>query len=74
MNTCSICHGELTTTTITYTQWFKGELIAVENVPASVCHHCGEEYFSPEIVDKLQKVVEFHHTSRTMRVPVFQFA
>lgn len=69
---CSACHSETTSKNITYTQWYQGELIAVENVPAEVCQNCGEEYFSPEIVDKIQRVIELHRSSKTIQEPVFQ--
>ena len=72
MNKCSVCHNQIVSKNITYTQWYKGELIVVENVPAEVCQNCGEEYFSPATVDKIQKVIELHHTSKTIKVPVFQ--
>ena len=72
MNTCSVCHGKTTQKYITYTQWYRGELVAVENVPAEVCENCNEEYFSPETVDKLQIAIERHRSYKTMQVPVFQ--
>ena len=71
---CSACHSETISKNITYTQWYQGELIAVENVPADVCQNCGEEYFSPDIVDKIQKVIKLHRSSRTIQVPVFQLS
>lgn len=74
MNKCSVCHSEIHSKKITYTQWYKGELIAIENVPANVCANCGEEYFSPKTVDKIQKVIESHHAKKTIKVPVFQLA
>jgi YgiT-type zinc finger domain-containing protein len=72
LNKCSVCHSKTIPKNITYTQWHKGELIAVENVPAEVCQNCGEEYFSPDIVGKIQKVIELHSSSKTIKVPVFQ--
>jgi len=74
MNKCSVCHSETLSKKITYTQWYKGELIVIENVPANVCANCGEEYFSPKTVDKIQKVIESHHTKKTIKVPVFQLS
>ncbi|HCG77113.1 MAG: YgiT-type zinc finger domain-containing protein [bacterium (Candidatus Ratteibacteria) CG_4_10_14_3_um_filter_41_18] len=74
MNRCSVCHGETTSKTITYTQWYEGKLIAVQNVPAEVCPTCGEEYFSPEVTDKIQKVIELHNSIATLEVPVYQLA
>jgi len=72
MNKCSVCHSGISPKNITYTQWYQGELIAVEDVPAKVCPNCGEEYFSPDIVDRIQKVIEEHHSSKTLKVSVFQ--
>jgi len=72
MNKCSVCHSNTFLKNIRYTQWYQDELIMVENVPAEVCQNCGEEYFSPNTVDKIQKVIEQHHASKTIKVPVFQ--
>ena len=74
MNKCSVCHSKTLSKTITYTQWYKGKLIAVENVPAEVCPNCGEEYFSPDVADKVQGVIESHNISREMSVPVYHLA
>ena len=74
MNKCSVCHSETISKTIIYTQWYNGELIAVENVPADVCQNCGEEYFSPNVADKIQEVIELHNVSRTLEVPVYQLS
>lgn len=74
MSKCSVCHSETTHKNITYIQWYKKKLIAIENVPADVCPKCSEEYFLPETVDKIQKVIELHHSSRTISVPVFELS
>ena len=74
MNNCSVCHSITLHKNITYTQWYKDGLVAVENVPADVCPNCGEEYFSPDVVDKIQKAIEINHSSRTLAVPVYELA
>ena len=74
MNKCSVCHSGTILKTITYTQWYDDKLIAVENVPAEVCPICGEEYFSPDVSNKVQKVIESQITSKTLKVPVYQLA
>lgn len=74
MNKCSVCRTKTLSKTITYTQWYKGKLIAVENVPAEVCSNCGEEYFSPDVADKVQNVIESHNILRKMSVPVYHLA
>ena len=74
MNKCSVCHSKTISKDITYTQWYKDKLIAVENVPAEVCSTCGEEYFSPDVADNVQKAIESHSISRTLKVPVYQLS
>ena len=74
MNKCSVCHSKTSNKLITYTQWHQEKLIAVENVVAEVCDNCGEEYFSPDTVEKIQNVINNNKITRTMNVPVFQLA
>jgi YgiT-type zinc finger domain-containing protein len=60
---------------VTYTLELNGKLIVVENVPARVNLETGEQLFSPETVERLQKMVwEQKKPSRVMQVPVFEFA
>ena len=74
MGKCSICHHQTEARKIIYTQWYKGKLIAVENVMAEICPNCGEEYFSPEVADEVQKVIESQHPTKTLTVPVFHLS
>jgi YgiT-type zinc finger domain-containing protein len=60
---------------VTYTLEVNGKLVVVENVPARVNLETGEQLFSPETVERLQKMVwEQKKPSRVMQVPVFEFA
>ena len=60
---------------VNYTLELDGEFIVVENVPARVCVQTGEKLFSPETVERLQKIVlEKKKPSRLIQTPVFQFA
>ena len=74
MNKCSVCHGETVSKNITYTQWYKGKLVVIENVPAEVCPICGEEYFSSEVAGRIQEAIRSHGASKTIEVPVYQLA
>lgn len=48
------------------------ELFIVEHVPATVCVHCGERVFTPEITRRLQSLAKQRSDpSRTLTVPVF---
>ena len=54
---CSNCKGTLEEQLTTYTQWYEERLVVIENVPAWVCEQCGETYFDPEIVDRVQQLI-----------------
>jgi YgiT-type zinc finger domain-containing protein len=60
---------------VTYTLEVGGKIIIVENVPARVCVETGEQFFSPETVELLQKMIWEERTpNRVVEVPVFEFA
>lgn len=60
---------------VTYTLELDGKFYIVENVPARVCLETGEQFFSPETVEKLQSIVsENHQPKRMMETPVYEFA
>ena len=60
---------------VTYTLEINGKFIIIENVPAKVCLETGERFFSPEIVEQLQKMIwEDRKPTRVIETPVFEFA
>lgn len=60
---------------VTYPLEVEGRIVVVENVPARVCEETGEQYFSPETVERLQQLIsEEKEPKRTIEVPVFEFA
>ena len=60
--------------TVTYTLEVQGRFIIVEQVPARVSLQTGERFFSPETVERLQKIVwEQQVPSRVIETPVFEF-
>ena len=60
---------------VTYTLEMDGKFYIVENVPARVCVETGEQFFSPEIVERLQKVIwEDQTPTRTLETSVYEFA
>ena len=59
---------------VTYTLEINGKFI-IENVPARVCLETGERFFSPETVERLQKMIgEDRKPIRVIETPVFEFA
>ena len=60
---------------VTYTLEVNGQLIVIENVPARVNVETGEQLFSPDTVERLQKMVwERKQPKRVIQVPVYEFA
>jgi hypothetical protein len=61
-----------------YVQEIEGQLAAVTDVPVQTCPQCGEQYFSPETVDKLQHVLNpttsADHPLKSIAVPVYPFS
>jgi YgiT-type zinc finger domain-containing protein len=60
---------------VNYTVEVNGKFSVIENVPARVCVETGEQFFSPETVERLQQIVREHKTpTRVLEVPVYEFA
>ncbi|GAG55203.1 unnamed protein product [marine sediment metagenome] len=69
MDHCAVCGGELEKKRVTYTKEEGGHLVAIGGVPAEVCRTCGEEYFAPEVVDELHRIIEARAWTETLEVP-----
>lgn len=60
---------------VTYALEMNGKFFVIENVPARVCEETGEQFFSPETVERLQQIVrEQHEPKRIIETPVYEFA
>jgi len=60
---------------VTYTIEKGGKLFVVENVPARVCVETGEQLFTFETVERLQRIIwEEKKPKRTIETPVYEFA
>ena len=75
---CSLCDGRLREETSTYTQEIGGSIALVTDVPVLACPQCGEQYFTPETVDRLQALISDGRANkqipRTIEVPVYSFS
>ena len=75
---CSVCGAHVRDETTTYIQEVDDRLAAVTEVPVQTCPQCGEQYFSPETVDRLQQLL--HHAPgaapapKTIEVPAYPFS
>ena len=60
---------------VTYTLEMNGKFFIIENVPARVCEETGEQFFSPETVERLQETVWGQaKPKKTIETPVYEFA
>ena len=60
---------------VTYTLEKDGQFIIVENVPARVCVETGEQFFSPETVERLQQMIwDGEKPKKVIETPVYEFA
>jgi len=60
---------------VTYTLEREGKFYIVQNVPARVSEETGEQFFSPSIVEQLQRLI-LHHPNPTLTIetPVYNYA
>lgn len=66
---------ELTEQRVTYTLLMDDKFYVVENVPARVNLDTGEQFFSPQTVESLHKLIlGTHKPKRMIQTPVFEFA
>ncbi|MGI8638855.1 MAG: YgiT-type zinc finger protein [Pyrinomonadaceae bacterium] len=60
---------------VTYTLEMDGKFFIVENVPARVCEETGEQFFSPETVERLQQTIWGREKPKKLiETPVYEFA
>ncbi len=60
---------------VTYTLEMDGKFYIIEHVPARVCLETGEQFFSPETVEDLQKIIwKQKKPVRVIETPVFEYS
>ena len=55
---CSYCGGQIEERKIDYDYRRRGKLLVITNVPAGVCQQCGETYFKPDVLKRMDE--SFH--------------
>ncbi len=56
---CEFCEGEIDYQPIRARFHFQGKTIYVDNVPASVCSVCGEQYFDAPVYKRLEEIAKY---------------
>jgi YgiT-type zinc finger domain-containing protein len=72
---CSIkgCPGNYEERKIVHTVRHKGNVIVIDNVPAEVCHICGDVLLQPETVRRIEDILSSRSTPATT-VPLYEYA
>ena len=64
----------MTEAKVTYTLQMDGNFFIIENVPARVCVETGEQFFSPETVERLQQtILGREKPKKVVETPVYEF-
>lgn len=59
---------------VTYSLELNGQLILVKNVPVRVNKETGEQFFAPEIIERLQEIILSEEKPLNfITVPIYQF-
>ncbi len=62
-------------TLVTYTLNCRGKLYVIEHVPARVSRVSGEQFFAPETVEKIHRLVrDGKQPTRLIQTPVYEYA
>jgi YgiT-type zinc finger domain-containing protein len=61
-------------TEVTYAMELGGRFYIVEHVPARVCQETGEQFFSPETVERIQALIKGgKKPARVVETPVYEY-
>lgn len=61
-------------TKVTYTLAHSGKFFLIEHVPARVCQETGEQYFAPETVEHIQKLIKGGRApEKIIETPVYEY-
>lgn len=72
---CDLCGGKVEKKMVSYSLFYEGHWIIVEDVLAKVCQQCGEKLFSPQVVERLQKIIwNKQRPQKTIETPVYSFS
>jgi len=70
-NMCEYCGGPISLQQVTVQYSYQGHLVLIENVPAGVCHHCGERYYDAHVVKAMEQIAGAKgNVDRVLQVPV----
>lgn len=52
-----------------------GQLVEIKGVPCEVCQQCGEKYFTPQTIRRLERILRLKTKIKEyIRLPVYSYA
>ena len=71
---CYFCKGNLEESTTEYIQKIDNFIVAIENIPCEKCSQCGEAYFSDEVAEKIEKILDsIQQISSSLTITVIDY-
>ncbi|MBE0523087.1 MAG: type II toxin-antitoxin system MqsA family antitoxin [Methanosarcinales archaeon] len=67
---CSFCKGKLIKVKTEFVVKVEKEILTVKDVPAYICNECNEAYFTSEISEKIDVIMEKFHKSTLLVHPI----
>ena len=68
---CMYCKNNTTVnSTTTHVVNYKDCIIVIKNVPCLECEQCGEKYYTDEVADRLERIVDMAGHITGMAMPV----
>ncbi len=56
---CTMCKGDVKEVAKTYVTTLENEcVVIIKKVPALVCQQCGETYYTDEVSDRLEEIID----------------
>ena len=69
---CQLCKGEYKKKLITHSQYYHGELVVVDHVPALVCDSCGDVLYEPEAAKRIKDII-YARKKPVRTAPVYEY-
>ncbi len=58
MKLCPVCdEGRLIQRSMPYLEWYKQNLLIINQMPALVCDTCGEQIYDPQALENLHRLM-----------------
>lgn len=55
---CHFCKGNLEKSTTEFIEKIDNFIVVIENVPCEKCIQCGETYFSDDVAEKIEHILD----------------